>query len=109
MELFPEPFGPRTKLNRSRSRIVAPCDRKFLKVRVVIRIGFSIAIAHYWFCMPTGGMTGYKGLNLEPTDGAMNKGSGFGVGTELAVTLISVFIPQATQMGDPGRGIDDDH
>src|SRR5882672_7665712 len=60
MELFPLAFGPRTKLNRSRSKIVSLCDRKFLKVRVVIRIGFSIAIAHYWFCRPTGGTTGFR-------------------------------------------------
>ena len=58
-----------SKLYTEAARLALTDNRKFLKVRVVIRIGFSIAIAHYWLCMPTGGMTGQKALALEPTDG----------------------------------------
>lgn len=36
-------------------------------------------------------------------------GSGLGDATELLVRAIGVFVPQAKQMGDPGRGIEDDH
>src|SRR6266446_984730 len=39
MELLPHPFGPRMKLNRSSSNIVAWCDRKFFNVSIVIRMG----------------------------------------------------------------------
>jgi hypothetical protein len=36
-------------------------------------------------------------------------GSGLGHATEVLVRAIGVFVAQATQMVDPGRGIDDDH
>src|SRR3989442_1255006 len=41
MELWPQPFGPRTKLNRSNSKTVSWCDLKFFKASFFIRMGPS--------------------------------------------------------------------
>jgi hypothetical protein len=48
---------------------VFSCDRKFLKVRVIIRIGFSIAIAYHWVLNAIGGMDGRRKLDLERKGG----------------------------------------
>jgi hypothetical protein len=52
MELLPQPFGPRTKLNRPSSSFVTTWERKFFKHTVEIRMRFlqkeEVLIPGYW-------------------------------------------------------------